>query len=261
MRDQSRKLKVLAMIVQPPDDSQRTSDVLDRHHFIRSNPMGVIETTLIADVSKGRDALDKGMSRNSRRQVRLAKKNGIVIREGTAGDIGLFFNLMKETCKRQGSSPNPGSVEALGQLWRTFSRHNRLRVLFAEYNNEVIAGLLNIAFGQKVSLWKKGWNFKGQDRYPNDLLYYETMHWACANNYDHCDFAALDRTIADAMLMGRPFTETQQKTRDMFNIRFGGTPRLLPPARIWIANRFLRFCFDHLVERTGLLLLKEKIFR
>jgi lipid II:glycine glycyltransferase (peptidoglycan interpeptide bridge formation enzyme) len=199
------------------------------------------------------------MNRNSRRLVRLAKRSDVVIKEGTPEDVGLFFNLMNETCKRQGTRPNPGSVEALEQLWRTLSRHNQLRVFFAEYDHEVIAGLLNIVFGKKVSLWKKGWNFKGLDRYPNDLLYYETLHWACTNNYNHCDLVSLDPNIADAMLNGRQLSATQQKTRDMFNIRFGGAPQLLPPARIWIENRFIRFCY-HMVDRTGFLLMIKKIF-
>jgi len=260
MRDQSRDHKILALIVQPPDESHITSDVLARCGFIQSNPMGVIESTLVIDVSKGEDVVDKGMSKNTRRQIRFARKSGITIREGTVEDIGLFFNLMKATCKRQGTSPNPASVEALGQLWRTFSGHDRLRVFFAEYDHEVIAGLLNIVFGEKVSLWKKGWNFKGRNCYPNDLLYYETLHWACTHNFKQCDFAALDPNIADALLNGRQLSAAQQKTRDMFNIHFGGIPKLLPPARIWIANRFIRFCYN-LVDRTGLLLLIKKIFR
>jgi peptidoglycan pentaglycine glycine transferase (the first glycine) len=261
MQGQALNQRILALVVQPPDDSQITSDILGRHHFIKSNPMGVIEATLLIDVSKGHNALEKGMNRNSRRRVRLAKQCGIVIRECSIDDIGLFFNLMSETCKRQGVSPNPGSVDALGQLWRTFSKHNLLRVFFAEYDHEVVGGLLNITFGKKVSLWKKGWNFKGHACYPNDLLYYETLHWACSNQFDHCDLASLDPTIADAMLRGMPLSETQQKTRDMFNIRFGGTPKILPPARIWIANPFIRSCYEHLVVRLGLPPLIIKSFR
>ena len=74
MRDQARKNKILALIVQPPDDSQITSDILAHHHFIQSNPMGVIETTLLVDVSKGKEALDKGMNRKTRKNVRIAKQ-------------------------------------------------------------------------------------------------------------------------------------------------------------------------------------------
>ena len=73
MCDQARKNKILALIVQPPDDSQITSDILGHYHFIQSNPMGVIETTLLVDVSNGKEALDKGMSRkDTRRNVRTS---------------------------------------------------------------------------------------------------------------------------------------------------------------------------------------------
>jgi hypothetical protein len=245
MRDQADKNNIIVLIVQPPDDSQITSDILGNCHFIQSNPMGVIETTLLVDVDKSEVALDKGMNRKIRQYVRGANHSGVKVREGTENDIGLFFSLMSDTCERQGVKPNPPTEEALRQLWVTFSRHNCLRVTFAEYNHEALAGSLNIIFGKKLNLWKKGWNFKQPDRYPNHLLYYEILHWACANKFKHCDFIAFDRGIADALLKGAPLSDEQEKSRHIFNLRFGGVPKLLPPARIWIANPLIRFAYKN----------------
>lgn len=248
MRDQARKNKIIALIVQPPDDSQITSDILAHHHFIQSNPMGVIETTLLVDVSNGTEALDRGMSRKDTiRKVRVAKQNGVTVREGTEEDIDLFFNLMSATCKRQGVKPNPPTEKALRQLWLTFSKRNCLRVTFAEYNHEVIAGSLNIVFGKKVNLWKKGWNYKYPDQHPNDLLHYETLHWACSNKFNHCDVIAFDRDIADAMQNGKPLSNVQKKSPNIFHLRFGGVPKLLQPARIWIANSLIRLSYKNVL--------------
>lgn len=245
MLDQVKKNRILGLIIQPPDDSQITSDILGRHHLIQSNPMEVVETTLLVDVRKDKEALDKGMTRKTRRNVRLAKKSGVIIREGTEEDISLFFNLMSDTCKRQGEKPNPPSEEALQQLWLTCSKHNCLRVTFAEYNHEAVAGVLNIVFGTKVNMWKKGWNFKYPDHYPNDLLFHETLHWACANKFAICDFIAFDRGIADALQKGIPLSDDQEKSRHIFNLRFGGVPKILPPARIWIANPIMQFGYEN----------------
>jgi len=247
MCNQARKNKILALIVQPPDDSQIISDILGRYHFIQSNPMDVIETTLLVDVSHGAEALDKGMSRKTRKNVRLAKHSGVTIREGNEEDIGLFFNLMLATCKRQGVKPNPPTEEALRHLWLTLHQRNFLRVTFAEYNHEVLAGSLNITFGKNVSLWKKGWNCKNPDLHPNDLLYYEILHWACAKNFHHCDFIAFDRGIANALQKEEALSDAQEKSRHIFNLRFGGMPKILPPARIWIANPLLRFGYENVV--------------
>jgi hypothetical protein len=246
MCDQARENKIHALICQPPDESRITSDILDRRRFIRSNPMGVIENTLLVDVSHGPDAIDRRMSKkDSLRKVRIARQSGIAIREGTIDDVPLFFSLMSSTCNRQGVKPNPPTKEALQQLWLAFTEHDCLHMTFAEYNGEAVAGNLDIAFGKKVSLWKKGWNFKHADRYPNDLLYYESLHWACRNNYDHCDIGAFDRDLADAMQNGTPLTNAQKKSPNVFHLRFGGTPKILPPARIWIANPILRFGFEN----------------
>ncbi len=259
MRDQARKHNIRALIVQPPDDSRLTSEVLERHRFIQSNPMGVIETTLLLDTSKGEDNLEKGISRNTRSNVRKAGLSGVTIREGTEKDIGLFFSLMSATCKRHGEKPNPASEEALGQLWRLFSKNNCLRVTFAEYNEEVLAGGLNILFGEKVNLWKKGWNSRYREQYPNDLLYYETLHWASVNKFNNCDFAAFDRDIADTLKKGAPLSETQKKTRHIFNLRFGGVPKVLPPARIWFDSPIMRFGYENILMRTGLMSLLKRI--
>jgi lipid II:glycine glycyltransferase (peptidoglycan interpeptide bridge formation enzyme) len=251
MCKQARKDKILALVVQPPDDSKITSDILGHCRFIQSNPMDVIETTLLVDVSNSIEALDKGMNRKTRKNVRLANHNGITIREGTEKDIGLFFNLMIATCNRQGVKPNPPTEKALRQLWLTFSKHNCLLVTFAEYNHEVLAGSLNIVFGKKVNLWKKGWNFNYPDRYPNDLLYYDILHWACSNKFNHCDFIAFDRSIADALQKGAPLSDAQEKSRHIFNLRFGGMPKLLPSARIWIANPLIRFGYENVLIRLA----------
>lgn len=247
IRNQANKNKIIGLIVQPPDDSQITSTILGHYHFTQNNPMEVIETTLLVDVTKGKEALDKGMNRKTRRNVRLANQSGVTIRGGTEEDIDLFFNLMSATCERQGEKPNPPTIETLRQLCLTFSKRNCLRVTFAEYNHEVLAGSLNIVFGKKVNLWKKGWNYKYPDQHPNDLLYYETLHWACSNKFDHCDFIAFDRSIADALQQGIPLSDAQEKSRHIFNLRFGGVPKLLPPARIWIANPLIRFGYENVL--------------
>jgi peptidoglycan pentaglycine glycine transferase (the first glycine) len=247
MCERAKKNKIFVLIVQPPDNSQITSDILELNHFIESNPMGVIETTLLVDVRKDREALDKGMSRGRKKNVRLALQRGVTIREGTENDIGLFFHLMMSTCRRHGVKPNPSTEEALRQLWLTFSNNNLLRVTFAEYNNEVLAGCLNISFGKKVNLWKKGWNYQHRAFYPNDLLEYETLHWARSNNFQDCDFISLDRSIADALQKGIPLSDAQEKSPHIFNLQFGGVPKILPPARIWIANPLLRCGYEKVI--------------
>jgi hypothetical protein len=247
MCDQAVKNKIRGLIVQPPDESQITSDILGHRRFIQSNPMGVIETTLLVDLNKSSEALDKGMNRKTRKNARTANQKSVVIREGTEKDVGLFFHLMKATCERQGAKPNPATEETLRQFWCTFSERNCLRVTFAEYDHEAIAGSLNIVFGKKVNLWKKGWNFKHPDCYPNDLLYYDILHWARSNNYSHCDFMGFDRGIANALLKGEALSEAQEKSRHIFNLRFGGEPKILPPARIWIANPLNRFAYESLL--------------
>jgi lipid II:glycine glycyltransferase (peptidoglycan interpeptide bridge formation enzyme) len=215
--------------------------------------MGVIEATLLVDVSRGKEAFERGMNKDTRRRIRLAQKNGIIIREGNEKDVALFFALMNATCKRRGVRTNPAREETLGRLLSAFSARNCLRVTFAEHNRDVIAGIMSIPFGEKVNVWKKGWNYTHHDSYPNDLLYYDTLQWACSNKFDHCDFAGFDRNIACCLIKGQPLSVSQKRSRDIFNLRFGGVPKLLPHALIWFTNPIFLFLYRHIVVRTKLL--------
>jgi lipid II:glycine glycyltransferase (peptidoglycan interpeptide bridge formation enzyme) len=253
MCDQARKNKVRALIVQPPNDSQLTSDILDRYHFIRSNPMNVIESTYIINVSHGFATVEKNMHKSAKNNVRTAlKKNGIV-REGTIADVDNFFDLMTITCKRQGTSPNPSSKEALRTLFSVFSQRGCVRLILAEYDKNVTAGLMCLLFGRRVILWKKGWDGQNANLYPNVLLNYEALRWSSANSYDHCDFVGIGRQIAETLLSKEPLTEEQKTTWDYFNVRFGGEPKLLPRARIWFSNPFLRIGYEKILVHSGLL--------
>lgn len=253
MYDQARKNNVRALIVQPPNDSQLTSDILDRYQFISSNPMNVIESTYIINVSQGFTTVEKNMHKSAKNNVRTAQKKKGIVREGNLADIDAFFNLMAMTCKRQGTSPNPSSKEVLRMLFSVFSRRGCMRLILAEYDNSITAGLLCLLFGNRVTLWKKGWDGQHANLYPNVLLNYEALRWSSANSYNHCDFVGISRQIAEKLLSKEPLTEEQKTTWDYFNVRFGGEPKLLPQARIWFSNPFLRIGYEKILVRSGLL--------
>lgn len=79
--------------------------------------------------------------------------------------------------------------------------------------------------------------------HPNDVLYYDGFLWACNNGYTMADIAGIDRDIAEAVIHGHPLTEKQKASRDYFNLRLGGTPKLLPKAVIYIDNQVARRAF------------------
>lgn len=175
--------------------------------------------------------------------IRQAQRKGVVLREGGEADIPLFFELMRQTCIRQRVAPNPGSEAEVRRIWRAFQSGGRFRMAFAEHEGKVLATLTAIRFGDRVSLWKKGWTSESSDLRPNHLLYYDALCWAQREGAKICDFYSLRRDIAEALLAGRPLTEAQSRSRDRFHLGFGGRPVLLPPAYIHFRSPVLRVAY------------------
>jgi hypothetical protein len=234
----SRSLGLRALILQPPDHSGISGADLHRHHFGLSPVASVIRATAIIDVTGGRAAWEGRMHSKTRQQSRTAVKRGVTVRRGERRDLPVFFSLMCESCRRQNTRPNPASVEALEALWDAFSPHIMLG--FAVADGESIAGLLMIGHGNRLTFWKKGWNSRGAQLYANCLLMVEALGWAHEHGYATVDFAGLDHGIAETLVAGGTLSEMQLRSRDMFNLRLGAQPQLLPPARLLVVNPVLR---------------------
>lgn len=235
----ARELGLHALIIQWPDEHPDPAE--DASGFLRSNPMDVIEATYLVDVSEGMEAVRKRMHRNVRQCVRKAREQGVTVRAGTEADLPRFFELMSATCRRQGTSPNPGSLESLRRLWHLFARSGAAELAFAGRDGRDIAGRMNLVFGHRVTQWKKGWDGSNPNWHPNELLADHALEWAHTQGHRFCDFSAINRLTAEHILAGRPQDERIARSRDMFNLRLGGHPMLLPRARVLLTNPLLRW--------------------
>jgi hypothetical protein len=134
-------------------------------------------------------------------------------------------------------------LNSLLALWDAAEPTGCVRLFFAEYETKPLAGLLCITFGKTFGLWKKGWTSTDAHLHANDLSNYEALKWASKNGYQFCDFSAFDKQIAFAMLGGEPLPPELKSSRHMFNVRFGGGPRLLPIARVYFPNPLIRSAY------------------
>ncbi len=235
--------KLSAVIVQPPDLSKIMPARLPRDCFLPNVLRRVIASTLVLDITGTLESIDKRISKYTRTTLRQALRRGTAVHEGDRKDMGVFFELMAATCRRQGVKPNPGSVAALHELWDAAEPGRSLRLTFAVCKGETVAGALCLSFGETATIWKKGWNGSAGEFRPNELLYYDAIRWAHAGGHKFFDFAGLDKLTAHALIKGTPLTEQQQASRDFFHLRFGGQPRLLPEALVFFPNPFFRSAY------------------
>jgi len=236
----SRRMRLRALIVQPPDSDRQIETELDHHRFLPNAVYKFNAATWLVDLRNGFAAVEKGMNRSTRQNIRQARKRGVTVREGSRDDLDTFFGMMAATCQRQGVHAEPSKVEALRALWDAASPTRSIRLSIAENAGKPIAGLISLTYANRVTFWKKGWTTECSDLHPNELLMHEALEWSHAAGYELCDYAAMDRSIAVALLNHEQLTDAQKKSRHLFNVRLGGFPQLLPESRVYFPNPLVR---------------------
>jgi hypothetical protein len=256
--EQARKLHLRALLVHPPASGPPLDALLRQRGFLANRLQRIITATLVVDVAAGPDSTRARMNRTTRREIRQAASRGVTVREGTMDEVGLFYELMLETCRRQGTAPNPARADMLAGLWRGLPAPALGRLTFADCDGKTVAGLFCIGFNRRLSIWKKGSLPEYLERRPVHLLYDEAFQWAAANHYRVCDFCGLQRAIADGILSGEPMPPELLKSRDMLNLGFGGRPELLAEPLVHFPNRILRHCYRcFLVNPLGARVMKR----
>jgi peptidoglycan pentaglycine glycine transferase (the first glycine) len=249
LRKVARRERLRALIVQPPD---LCTQMPERVVSIGSMPdvvAKVNDATWICDLRDGFEAVERRMSKETRKKIKQATNRGLTVREGGREDLQVFFDLMLSTCQRQQVAPNPPGVEHLLALWDAAHGLGCIRLSFVEFEGKPLTGQLCLGFGKTLCLWRKGWTCTEGQRNPNDLSIYETLRWACQAGYEFCDFSAFDRSMAISILTGKPLSIEQERSRHMFHLRFGGSPRLLPKARIYFPNVVFKSAYRILLKK------------
>ncbi len=228
--DDHGKSGYVALLVQPPDGADPLVPYLESKGFLRETVARMADATLLIDVSKGWETARAGFRRTTRREIRQGFERGVGIEEGGAGDVEDFFRLMKSTCQRQGTRPNPATADVATTLVRAFAAGRKSRLWFAVHEGKRIAGGFAIAFGDRVVFWKKGWDQSGNAMHVNTLITADIIRWSAENGYHWLDFAMMDRDTAMAMVNGTDLPEDLSSRRDFFNLGFGGKGLVMPPA-------------------------------
>ena len=250
------RLALSALIVQPPDDSTISVQQLRRHGYFPEPMASVIGTTGIVDLNGGREAVAGRMSRSVRKDWRSAARGGVSLRWGSQDELPRFFQLMEGSCRRQGTRPNPSRPELLAALWTAFPE--RVLLAFAEREGRARAGLLLIRQGRTIVFWKKGWDSETPSFSVNKFLMAECLAWAAESGYAAADVVSMSPDVAAAFVSGSGLDERQEKSRDVFNLRFGARPKPLPPAQLLVVNPATRLIVYAALRRPQLRRLLER---
>lgn len=157
--------------------------------------------TVCIDLTQSEDAILATMGQSTRRKIRIAEREGVTIRAGTAADIPLLYDLYKVTGARDNFLIRPPDYYA--QAWRAFIDAGLAHPLIAEFEGRAIAHVILFHFARTCWYFYGASSDESRDKMPNYLLQWTAIQWAKANGYATYDFwGAPDEFIESDSMWG-----------------------------------------------------------
>ena len=143
---------------------------------------------------KSEDELLATFNQKTRYNINLATKKGIKVEESK--DLDTFYNILKETSIRDNFIIRP--KEYYANIMRNFKGST---ILLASYNNEPIAGIMPLNYGNKTWYLYGASSNKYRNLMPNYLLQWEAIKRAKKQNSIIYDFkgCSFQHGVADGL--------------------------------------------------------------
>ncbi|HHY45684.1 MAG TPA: peptidoglycan bridge formation glycyltransferase FemA/FemB family protein [Firmicutes bacterium] len=128
-------------------------------------------------------------SKNTRYRIRSAEKKGVRIREGNRDDLETFYELLYETGRRDGFHIR--SFKYFEALWEFLAPPGHMKLFMAEYEGQVLAGILPSVFG------RGGWGLYAatsnlhRNVGANYPLMWTGLKWAKSRGCEFFDFGGI----------------------------------------------------------------------
>ena len=124
----------------------------------------------------------------TRRNTRIAQRNGVIIRQGCTADLPAFCRMMAQTAKKDGFHPK--SKAFFATLLKELGEHGRLYL--AQKDGAVIAGALIAQYGNATWLLYCCSDCDSLSDRPNELLQYQMQADALAAGCSVYDFRGVE---------------------------------------------------------------------
>ncbi len=159
----------------------------DTTHFGGVQPRYVMKV----NIAPGPDELLASFHPKWRYNIRLAQKKGVTIRPGTRDDLPAFYEVLQETCRRDGFA-----VRALSyyeDLWDLVLAPGLGGLFLGSVGDELICGAITLALGPQAWYVYGASSNRLRHTMPNHLLQWEMMQWAQARGCTVYDMRGVAR--------------------------------------------------------------------
>lgn len=141
-------------------------------------------TSLIIDLSGDEAAILATMKQKTRYNIRLAEKKGVTVRQGSAGDVAVFYQLAQITAARDGFGVHSfayyqAAYDLLGP--------DGCALLIAEFEGQPLAALMAFSFGPEAYYFYGASSNEQRNLMAPYLLQWAAIRWAKSRGCTHYD--------------------------------------------------------------------------
>lgn len=138
------------------------------------------------DLTPGADTVFEGFKSKWRYNVRLAERKGVKVRDGDLADLRAWYEVLVETATRDRFLVR--GYPYFETIWKELGEAGMLRLLLAEHEGDLVAGILLFRFGQRITyVYGASANAK-RDLMPNHLLQWTAIRDAANDGIATYDF-------------------------------------------------------------------------
>lgn len=152
--------------------------------------------TILLDLTYDEETLLARMKEKCRYNVRLAGRRGVIVRAAQSPeDVRAWYQLLQTTSEREQFGIH--TLDYYLQAWHIFVPRNQARLLLAEYNGQLLAGIFVGLLGKQAIYLYGASSSEQRDLMPNHLLQWEAMRWAKQQGATQYDLWGLPATDND----------------------------------------------------------------
>jgi peptidoglycan pentaglycine glycine transferase (the first glycine) len=175
---ETKKHRAIFLKVEPDawlDPTAQPPNYLTPHFgFLPAHPIQP-RATLVVDLSGDEESILAAMHQKTRYNIRLAAKKGVIIRQGSAGDVSTFHQLSLDTAARDNFGAH--SLAYYQAAYDLFAPGN-CALFMAEFQGQPIAGLMAFRQGQDAYYFYGASSNEHRNLMPTYLAQWAAMRWA-----------------------------------------------------------------------------------
>ncbi len=156
--------------------------------------------TILLDLAPTENVLLAQMKEKWRYNVRLATRKGVTIRVAQSlDDVLAWYELLQTTGERDQFGIHTRKYYC--DAWRIFAPRQQLRLLLAEHEGRLLAGIfVGLFANQGIYLYGASSN-ESRNLMPNYLLQWEAIRWVKQQDATHYDFWGIPATDGEQEAM------------------------------------------------------------